>query len=123
MVTARVGRYLAAAIFHLLVAIAVIGLFRLGLVLNQSIYVEASIILLVFHVLFWRRNPVGYRMLQEILIPTFKCARCRTIWPLEQYWRCTCGATTEHHVFKPCKNCKKVANYAVCARCQTTEIV
>ena len=71
---------------------------------------------------FWYRVPV-FRLWAQMTIGQFRCRRCFTVWPLHQWYRCTCSAVIERHIFKPCPNCHKVADMVICGKCQASELV
>ena len=113
----RVKRFGVAASFHL----AVIGLGLIGLLLGRNLgisgMVDSGVMLLVVHLLTFRRAPLD-RLLGERLLQQHRCGQCALELHLVSPWRCGCGFTSgERHVFSHCPQCGKGFAWLNCPRC------
>ena len=122
----RHRRYLAAINYHATVVAGVLFLLWLGTALPSDLLANLGLLIAGFHILTWRRLPLGQKV-QELLVPAYRCRRCRSIWALRLYLRCpTCTTVAERHAFSKCPNrhCRaRLADFIVCHRCQATEMI
>ena len=81
---------------------------------------DLVVLVLIGDAIFWKLTN---KVICRLLVNTYRCSRCSTIWALRQYWRCPhCSYVQERHIaVDPCKNCRQLAAYAVCNRCQDSE--
>jgi hypothetical protein len=102
------------------VALASVGV-HLGMHFKNEALSQAFAWLLFMHLFTFRRIPVVC-WVQEVLMSSSRCPRCRLIWPLVADWSCSCGYTgpRAHHVFRPCPYCGKVPAMLTCERCGTS---
>lgn len=113
----RVKRFGVAAGFHLLV----IGFGLIGLLLGRNLgisgMVDSGVMLLLVHLLTFRRAPLD-RLLGERLLHKHRCNQCTLVQDLIAAWKCGCGFTSgERHAFSPCPQCGKGFAWVNCPRC------
>ena len=119
MMKLRVKRLAIATEYHLtVIGLGVVAVF-LGSNLGASTLVDAGIILLLFHLITFRRIPMD-RFLAERVLRSFRCQQCRLVIGLTQPLKCGCGFISERHVFSPCPACiNKAFAFFSCPRCGT----
>ena len=111
-------RWAVAAGYHLgIFTITCVGV-ALGNSMGNLGLVKGFIIFFLIHILTFKLIPI-YRLLQERLIPTFRCPACGYQIDLVQHWKCSCGFVPGHpqHVFSRCRNCGKNFAWIPCPNC------